>query len=91
MKPAKTDSWTSPDKFDHLLVSAVLSGGAFLSLTVTRNDADRSFVSSVGAVIALGMLKEVHDAFAPRHQSSWKDLTADAVGALVGALITRSL
>jgi uncharacterized protein YfiM (DUF2279 family) len=90
-KTPAMDCWTSPDKFDHLLVSAVLSGGVFLSLNVTRNDEDFSLVSSVGGVVAFGAFKEIYDAYHPRQQSSWKDLAADALGALLGALITRSL
>lgn len=87
-----TDRWASPDKFDHFLVSAMLSGGSVLSLRVTHNDQDRSFVSSVGSVIALGACKEIYDAYHPRrHRSSWRDLTADAIGAVFGALLARVL
>lgn len=85
------DLWTAPDKFDHLVGSVMLSGSSFLALAVTRNDRRQSFVSSIGLVICLGVLKEVYDLYHPSGQASWKDLTADALGAGLGALIARSL
>jgi len=85
------DGWITPDKFEHLLGSAMLSGSGFLALKVTRNDEHQSFVLSVGLVTCLGILKEVYDAGDPKQQSSWKDLAADLVGAGLGAVIARSL
>ena len=85
------DSWTTPDKFDHLIGSAMLSGSSFLALAVTRNDRRQCFVSSIGWVICLGVLKEVYDLYHPGGHASWKDLTADALGAGLGAFIARSL
>jgi len=85
------DGWITPDKFEHLLGSAMLSGSGFLALKVTRNDEHQSFVLSVGLVTCLGILKEVYDASDPKQQSSWKDLAADLVGAGLGAVIARSL
>ena len=85
------DSWTTPDKFGHLLGSAMLSGSGFLALKVTRNDESHAFVLSVGMVTCLGILKEVYDAGHPNEQSSWKDLAADIIGAGLGAVIARSL
>jgi len=86
-----TDRWFAADKADHFLVSAMLASSGFLSLKVTRNDEDFSFVSSVGLTFGLGVLKEIYDWSHPDHQASWRDLTADLLGAVLGTWIARSL
>lgn len=88
---SSADSWTSPDKFDHLLGSAMLSSGGVLAMKATHNDNRQSFVLSIASVAGLGVLKEFYDAGHPNQQSSWKDLLYDVVGAAVGAAIARSL
>lgn len=89
--PRDSDSWLAQDKANHFLVSTMLAGGGFLSLKVTRNDEEVSFVSTIGITLGIGIMKEVYDYYHPGHRSSWKDLTADALGALLGALAVRNL
>ena len=84
------DEWISADKFDHLLLSAMLASSAYLQLKVSHNGEDMAFVSCLGITLSLGVGKELYDVIHPGHPS-WKDLAADAVGALFGALIVRSL
>ncbi|HEX7344678.1 MAG TPA: hypothetical protein VF398_10455 [bacterium] len=82
--------WISPDKFDHLLLSAMLSSSAYLQLKVHHNEPNAALLSSMGLTLTLGVGKELYDVIHPGHPS-WKDLAADAVGALLGALVARSL
>jgi uncharacterized protein YfiM (DUF2279 family) len=84
------ESWVAPDKFDHLLVSAMLSGSAFLQMKISHNDADFAFVSSCGFSLTLGAAKEIYDLIHPGHPS-WKDLAVDALGSLLGALVASAL
>jgi len=83
------DSWTSPDKFEHFFGSATLSAGGLLALQVTHNDEAQSTVLVFSSVTCLGILKEVFDMYHPHHQASWKDLTADIVGTLLGLYVAR--
>lgn len=84
------DEWISPDKFDHLLLSAMLSSSAYLQLKVAHNAEDMALVSCLGFTLGLGLGKEFYDIIHPGHPS-WKDLAADAIGAFLGALVVRSL
>ena len=84
------DPWIAPDKFDHLLLSALLSSSSYLQMKVHHNEPDAALVSSLGLTLTLGVGKELYDVIHPGHPS-WKDLAADAVGALLGALVARSL
>jgi len=88
--PLSYDPWIAPDKFDHLLLSAMLSSSAYLQMKVAHNGTDAALVSSVGLTLTLGVGKELYDIIHPGHPS-WKDLAADAMGALLGALVARSL
>ena len=85
------DSWFSPDKFDHLFVSALVSGCGFWVLQVAHNDEDQSLIYSVGVTVCLGAFKEVYDLHHPDRRASWKDLTVDFIGALLGGLMSRSI
>ncbi len=87
----RTESWTSPDKFDHLLGSAMLSGCAYLALSVAGKDEEQSAAVSAGTVICLGALKEIYDMHNPGGQASWRDLTMDVFGTVLGVLVVRSL
>ncbi len=84
------DEWISPDKFDHLLLSAMLSSSGYLQLKVAHNAEDMALVSCLGFTLGLGVGKELYDIIHPGHPS-WKDLAADAAGALLGALVAGIL
>ncbi len=84
------DPWIAPDKFDHLLLSAMLSSTTYLQLQAAHNGTDAALATSLGLTLGLGVGKELYDVIHPGHPS-WKDLAADAVGALLGALVARSL
>jgi len=88
--PLSYDSWTAPDKFDHLLLSAMLSSSTYLQMKVHHNEPDAALAASLGLTLTLGVGKELYDVMHPGHPS-WKDLAADALGALIGALVARSL
>lgn len=85
------DLWTSKDKFYHLFVSAALSGGGYWALEASNNREDQSTVACFSITVCIGGLKEIYDYHHPRHHASWKDLTADIIGAALGVFIARSL
>jgi uncharacterized protein YfiM (DUF2279 family) len=79
----RPDDWFTADKADHFFTSAMLSAGTYLALRVTHNDEPTAFVSSLTGTLTIGIGKEVWDVFHPG-TPSWKDLTADLLGTLLG-------
>jgi len=68
----------------------MLSSAGYLALKVQHNDNDVALVSSIGFSVAVGIGKEVYDIYHPGHPS-WKDLAADTLGAILGALMAGVL
>jgi len=68
----------------------MLSSSIYLQMKVHHNEPKAVLVSSLGLTLTLGVGKELYDVIHPGHPS-WKDLAADAVGALLGALVAQSL
>jgi putative lipoprotein len=92
-QPAKfwpRDSWFGQDKANHFLVSLMLSSSAYFGLTAGHLDSEASLLSAIGGTLALGITKEIWDMIHPG-TPSWKDFTADAVGALVGGLAAKTI
>lgn len=85
------DSWTSRDKFYHLFVSAALSGGGYWALEAANNREDQSAAACFSITVCIGGIKEIYDYHHPGHHASWKDLTADVIGAALGIFIAWSL
>ncbi len=79
----RTDGWFAADKADHFFTSAMLSCSAYLALRATHNDEPTALVSSLLGTLTVGIGKEVWDVFHPG-TPSWKDLTADLLGTLLG-------
>lgn len=83
------DAWLARDKALHAGVSFGLAAGGALALRHAM-DARAGDAASLaaGTALAIGVVKEVHDARRPRGSGfSWRDLVADAVGALLGAAV----
>lgn len=73
------DSWTGHDKALHL------AGGAGIAAAVTAATASQETGFLVGATVGAG--KELWDRKHPPHVASWRDFTATAVGAYLGAKV----
>jgi uncharacterized protein YfiM (DUF2279 family) len=86
------DRWLGVDKAEHFLISFWLAGSGLAILKATRNNEDQSSVSCFGVTLGLGFAKEIYDLYHPKtHQASFKDLTADLLGACSGILFARSI
>lgn len=79
----REDNWFAEDKADHFFTSAMLSCSAYLALRTTHNGEPTAFVSSLTGSLTVGIVKEIWDVFHPG-TPSWKDLTADLLGSLLG-------
>jgi VanZ family protein len=79
------DSWTGTDKLEHFAVSAPFGTlGAYLARDTQHPVAYGTLICT-----APGLVKEVNDGTCPTSGFSYMDLTADALGALTGALLTH--
>jgi uncharacterized protein YfiM (DUF2279 family) len=81
--PAKAgDDWTGKDKAMHAAVSAAFGAAA---ASVTDNTG-----AAIAAALVPGVLKEVYDlGHRDRHTPSWKDMGANALGAVLGVGLAR--
>ncbi len=85
--PAHKDPWNAPDKYAHAAISAVLGATvtqASLNDGAAECDALRR---GAGVTLTIGVGKEIVDAEIRRKGWSWRDLVADATGAVVGSLL----
>lgn len=77
------DRWTGTDKLEHFGVSAGFGAmGAYLV-----KDTDHPVLYGAGLGLIPGLAKEVFDGTCRSDGFSYKDLTADAVGAITGAIL----
>jgi uncharacterized protein YfiM (DUF2279 family) len=82
------DQWFSADKGYHVL-------GSMISTTLIGQISSRGFDNSIekskaigaGTTFTLGLAKEIHDSQKPKNYFSWKDLTANGVGIIVGIIL----
>jgi len=82
------DRWLARDKVSHLGVSAALVGFSYHLLRYERqNQRCSSRNAAVGLSLGMGLAKETRDASRPNNHFSYKDLTADLLGAALGILI----
>jgi uncharacterized protein YfiM (DUF2279 family) len=82
---ADHDPWWSRDKAVHLSVSAVMSGGWYLVLTLLGDDSRpvRAVLSTSLALLP-GLAKEIYDDGQPDNHFSGKDMLFNLAGALLG-------
>jgi putative lipoprotein len=82
------DSWFGKDKARHFLASALIGGG--VSWVAHRHEGRNmaaSLRTGAGVALSLGLAKECSDRRKPGGLFSWKDLTADALGAALGVFV----
>jgi len=82
------DIWFSQDKARHLIGSLY---GTVLIGQVTMRYGEyslaRAKIMAGGSLFMFGLAKEICDAKKPANYFSWKDLTANAVGILIGLIL----
>ena len=76
------------DKLAHVAVFGAI--GAALGIAIGIRKARVPLMAAVGT-LAIGALDEWHQSLLPGRNAGWDDLAADAVGALVAALIVYGL
>jgi uncharacterized protein YfiM (DUF2279 family) len=84
----KKDQWFAPDKGYHAmgsLISTMLVGQ--ISINRFENSLETSKVIGAGTTFALGFAKELYDSSKPQNHFSWKDLTANGVGIIIGVIL----
>ncbi len=82
------DKWFTPDKGYHAmgsLISTTLVGQ--ISINRFESSVENSKVIAAGTTFALGFAKEIYDSSKPQNHFSWKDLTANGVGILIGVIL----
>jgi uncharacterized protein YfiM (DUF2279 family) len=85
-----SDSWFSVDKGYHLIGSLISTTGITNSaLQFAKFDKEESLYAGAGFTFALGLGKELWDGHKADNRFSWKDLTADMIGILIGSLIMQ--
>ena len=87
---ADDDPWLGKDKAIHFASSTSLAAGGYvLGLRATKSRADALLLAG-GFSFGLGIAKETWDLMG-HGDPSWKDLTWDAIGSLVGAGIALTI
>jgi putative lipoprotein len=82
------DSWFSRDKGLHLAGSLMTTVAISKSLQHFGNTSSaRASYWGVGLSFSLGLGKEIYDHRKPSNRFSYKDLTADIVGIVIGVII----
>ena len=83
-----TDYWFSRDKTHHFLTSAFLTTAGFYFFREQSRWSNLN--SQQGAVcfsLSLGLIKEIRDGRKKTNDFSWKDLTVDILGSVLGLVI----
>lgn len=87
-KTNRHDVWFAPDKGLHFLGSMMLTIASAKTLEQHFNfKRKKSLKFAVGFTVSLGIAKELNDARQKNNFFSWKDLTADCFGMILGRLI----
>jgi uncharacterized protein YfiM (DUF2279 family) len=82
------DRWFTPDKGYHVIGSMIST--TFIGQVSIRgfdNSVTKSKAIGAGTTFVLGISKEIYDSSRPNNYFSWKDLTANGVGILIGIII----
>ena len=84
------DKWLGNDKITHAVVCFTMAGFTVgTARTMLHNTKDGSFTIGISVPLGIGLLKEWYDIKHPKtHRASFKDLTADFIGAAIGAAVT---
>ncbi|HEX5514997.1 MAG TPA: hypothetical protein VFY81_11405 [Gammaproteobacteria bacterium] len=86
-KPA--DPWWGQDKAAHLVVSAALSATMTHLAMETGESGPRAHAEAVSVVLVLGAGKEAYDSRPGGTGWSWRDMSWNLLGALLGGVLVR--
>ena len=84
------DRWLAKDKAKHFVVSAVIQGAGHSLLRAGGLEYREASLSAGVLTLGVGIGKELWDRSRVRY-FSWKDLTADGLGAGVAATVVRQV
>jgi putative lipoprotein len=87
---ADPDPWLAKDKALHFGVSAAIAGGSYVPAAALFEARGHALLVAGGVALAAGVGKEVLD-FTGYGTPSWKDLTADVAGTIVGLALAWSI
>src|SRR5690242_584352 len=79
------DRWFAADKVKHFVMAAFVESGSFSALRLTGMHRAPALDAAIGAAAGVSVGKEVYDRFSGG-DPSFKDLTWDAAGIVVGAV-----
>ncbi len=84
------DDWFGRDKAWHFAVGGAISAGTVAA--ARRNDVPdaESMVWGVGVTMTMGAGKELYDVHVRKSYWSWRDMTWNLAGSLLGGLIVLS-
>ncbi len=83
-----SDSWLGRDKLAHFTVSLAAVGFANHWLEAENEELPvRARNLAMGFSLSLGLGKEIHDVTQPGNRFSFKDIAADVLGAVTGAIL----
>lgn len=84
----KEDNWLAPDKALHVTGSMIIMAAAGVNLRRRAGySKQKALRFGFGFTFALGTAKEFYDAAKANNYFSYKDLSADIIGACVGAFL----
>ncbi len=90
--PPPADRWTGRDKLWHVVASATVQGAAYAAFRTGRTRYPDAIVKASLVTATVGVGKELYDRRHPaRHDASWRDLAADAVGGAGATVVIRQL
>lgn len=84
-----TDPWWAEDKAAHLAVSTVLSAAVTRHGMHVGNSGAKAHAQAVGVVLLIGASKEAYDATYGGTGWSWRDMTWNLLGSLLGGAMAR--
>ena len=82
------DVWYGDDKIRHVVGS--LFSTTLLTQIAARDrgwNKNKAEIFAIGTTLSFGFVKELYDQRKPGNHFCWKDLTADAVGILLGLVV----
>ena len=89
--PHWEDPWLARDKLDHFWGSFVLAGMGTIWASQSVNERSiRGPVFGLGLSLTAGLGKEYMDAGKPGNRFSWRDMAANAAGAVLACLLLYS-
>jgi uncharacterized protein YfiM (DUF2279 family) len=87
MAPPHTDPWFGIDKVKHFFMSVFVESVTYSALQAAHVHHRTALGTAIGATLAVGIGREIHDSRVPGNLFSVRDLTWDAIGTTAGAVL----